>query len=100
MYSKDPNLRPPLGEAAATNAIADGRRRSSSVADRFGRNVFRARRRAGFSQQDLSQRCGLHRTHIGYIEHGTRLPRVDTLLKLAAALEVRPEELLRGLVEA
>jgi hypothetical protein len=31
------------------------------------------------------------------VENGIRLPRVDTLIKLAAALAVRPEELLEGI---
>lgn len=32
--------------------------------------------------------CSLHRTEIGHVENGRRLPRVDTLLKLASALAV------------
>jgi transcriptional regulator with XRE-family HTH domain len=39
----------------------------------------------------------LHRTEIGMVENGTRLPRVDTLIKLASALGVRAEELLAGI---
>lgn len=64
---------------------------------RFGRNLFMARRRLSLSQQELGRRCSLHRTHIGFIEKGERLPRIDTLVKLAAGVEVRPEELLRGI---
>lgn len=41
--------------------------------------------------------CSLHRTEIGMIENGDRLPRADTLMKLAGALEVGAELLLRGL---
>jgi transcriptional regulator with XRE-family HTH domain len=75
----------------------DGRPVNEATAKRFGRNVFMARRRAGLSQQELAQRCSLHRTHIGCIEHGQRLPRVDTLVKLAAGLEARAEDLLGGI---
>ncbi len=32
------------------------------------------------------------------LERGIRLARVDTLVKLAGALEIPPEELLEGLV--
>lgn len=68
-----------------------------SVGDRLGRNVFMARRRADLSQEKLAARAGLHRTEISLIENGGRMPRVDTLMKLAGALEVPASELLRGM---
>lgn len=75
----------------------DGRRVDRQAAKRIGRNVFMARRRAGFSQEELGALACLHRTEIGMVENGIRLPRVDTLIKLATALDVRPEELLEGI---
>jgi transcriptional regulator with XRE-family HTH domain len=75
----------------------DGRVRSEEVALKFGRNLFRCRRRAAMSQEELGVRAQLHRTEIGMLEHGTRLARVDTLMKLAGALEISPEELLEGI---
>jgi transcriptional regulator with XRE-family HTH domain len=75
----------------------DGRLRNEKVAKRIGHNVFQARRRAGYSQEELGKRCSLHRTEIGMIENGVRLPRSDTLMKLAGGLEVGPELLLRGI---
>lgn len=75
----------------------DGRLRDDEAAKRLGRSLFMARRRAGFSQEELGALACLHRTEIGMVENGTRLPRVDTLIKLAAALDVRPEELLDGI---
>jgi transcriptional regulator with XRE-family HTH domain len=76
----------------------DGRLRNEDAAKRLGRNVFKARRRAGFSQEELGGLAGLHRTEISMVESGDRLPRVDTLIKLASALGVRAEELLEGIV--
>lgn len=67
------------------------------AARRFGRNLFMARRRAGYSQEELAALCSLHRTEIGMVENGRRLPRVDTLVKLATALEVSADDLLRGI---
>jgi transcriptional regulator with XRE-family HTH domain len=75
----------------------DGRIRSEEVAVRFGRNLFRCRRRAAMSQEELGNLASLHRTEIGMLEHGTRLARVDTLMKLAGALGVDPGELLEGI---
>lgn len=68
-----------------------------SVAERFGQNLARHRKRAGLSQDDISFRASLHRTAIGFFERGERLPRVDTLVKLAGALDVSPCDLLEGL---
>jgi transcriptional regulator with XRE-family HTH domain len=75
----------------------DGRLRSEEVAVRFGRNLYRCRRRATMSQEELGALASLHRTEIGMLEHGTRLARVDTLMKLAGALSVSPSELLEGI---
>jgi transcriptional regulator with XRE-family HTH domain len=67
------------------------------AAQRFGRNLFMARRRAGYSQEELAMLCSLHRTEIGLVENGRRLPRADTLVKLVSALEVRADDLLNGI---
>lgn len=68
------------------------------LAERFGRNVFRCRREACLSQEQLAARAGLHRTEIGLIESGRRVPRLDTLVRLIGSLSVRPEGLLAGIV--
>lgn len=68
-----------------------------SLASRFGRNLARCRRRAGFSQEELGVRASLHRTAVGQLERGERVARVDTLIKLAGALAIPPGELLEGL---
>jgi transcriptional regulator with XRE-family HTH domain len=76
---------------------SDGRLRSEEVAVQFGQNLKRCRRRAAMSQEELGRLASLHRTEIGMLEQGTRLARVDTLMKLAGALSVSPVELLEGI---
>jgi transcriptional regulator with XRE-family HTH domain len=66
------------------------------VAQEFGVNVLLARRSADLSQEKLSRRAQLHRTEIGKLEKGERLPRIDTVLKLAGALSVQPGDLLKA----
>lgn len=64
---------------------------SLDVARRFGENLRRVRRQADISQEELGFRSGLHRTEVGLLERGARVPRLDTLLKLAAGLDIRIE---------
>lgn len=68
------------------------------VAERFGRNLVRARERAGMTQQEVGSRASLDRSQLGVMERGERLPRIDTLIRLAGALEVSVDELLAGIV--
>lgn len=67
------------------------------LARRFGENLCHCRKRAGLSQEEVGFRASLHRTEIGMLERGTRLPRIDTLVKLAGAVEVLPDDLLDGI---
>lgn len=64
------------------------------IAQRFGENVRRARRRAGLSQEEAAVRASLHRTEIGLLERAERTPRIDTAVKLAGAVGVPIAELL------
>ena len=70
----------------------DGRGRDEATALAFGRNQCAL----GDVRQDAT-RCLLHRTEIGNIENGRRIPRVDTMVRLAGALEVKAEVLLSGI---
>ena len=72
-------------------------RPTDAVSDRFRENLRRCRRRAGLSQEQLAQLAGLHRTEVGLLESGARLPRLDTLVKLICSLEVSADELLEGI---
>lgn len=70
---------------------------ASPLAVRFGRNLWRQRRRADLSQQGLADLTGLHRVGIGKIERGEQLPRLDTILKASAGVGASPCELMAGL---
>ena len=65
--------------------------------DRFASNLRRARKAAGVSQEDLAERCEIHRTEVSLLERGGREPRLGTLVKLAVALDTTPEALCAGL---
>ncbi len=64
---------------------------AEELARHFGHNLRRVRSQAGISQEELGFRSGLHRTEVGLLERGVRVPPIDTLLKLASGLGVRIE---------
>jgi transcriptional regulator with XRE-family HTH domain len=70
---------------------------ASPLSGRFAANLKRLRREAAQSQEDLAFRAGVHRTQISLLEGGERMPRVETLVKLAGALGITPNDLLDGI---
>ncbi|HET7571775.1 MAG TPA: helix-turn-helix transcriptional regulator [Gaiellaceae bacterium] len=64
---------------------------------RFGDNVRAARRSRGWTQEDLAYKTGLATVQVSRIERGAREIRLTTLLRLLAAFEAQPQELLDGL---
>jgi ribosome-binding protein aMBF1 (putative translation factor) len=71
-----------------------------AVRSQFGRHLFAARRRAGLSQQKLSAKAEVSRDEISRCEHGAVCPRLDTALRLAAALHHDPGKFLRAVAVA
>jgi Zn-dependent peptidase ImmA (M78 family)/transcriptional regulator with XRE-family HTH domain/predicted HTH domain antitoxin len=57
-------------------------------------NLRRLRAAKGMSQADLADSAGLSRVGYRNIESGTAAPRVDSLLRIATALDVRLDELV------
>lgn len=69
----------------------------AGISERFGANLRRRRLHAGLSQEKLALFADLRRTEVGLLERGEREPRIGTVLKLAAPLEVGPNELLEAM---
>ena len=63
---------------------------------RFGARVRMLRQSHRLSQEELAERTGLHPTYIAKIELGMRLPSLEVLSRLAAALGTS----VAGIVEA
>ncbi len=69
-----------------------------TVAECFAANAKLLRQQAGLSQEELAFGAGVHRTQVTLIEKGDRLPRLETLVKLAGGLGVTANDLLDGIV--
>lgn len=66
----------------------------SEEAVAFGEAVREARKSLGLSQDDFAAVSDLHRTYIGGIERGERNPTLTTILRISAALQLKPETLI------
>jgi len=66
----------------------------TTVGERFGWNLRIARRRAGLSQQSLADRAGGGQAQVAGWEGGCSA-KIDTVVRLAEALDIEPGELLR-----
>lgn len=62
-----------------------------------GKNINAARRMKGFTMQQLGEDIGMDRAAISKIESGKNVT-LETLIKIAAALEVQPSDLLQGTI--
>ena len=69
-------------------------KKQSVLLKELGDTVRARRLKAGYSQEEFSNRAGLHRTYISHLEQGLRNPTYVTLQKIAEALECTVEELL------
>ena len=54
----------------------------------LGIRVKEIRTQLGLSQEELAFRCGMHASHIGFLERGQRNPSLDTLERISLGLGV------------
>ena len=66
----------------------------NSARMRFANNMRRARMEQRISQEELAERCGLHRTYIGSVERGERNISIDNMETISYALGQKLSELL------
>ena len=63
----------------------------------IGERIRDIRKQQRLTQEELAEKAGIDRSHMGFIEQGRRQPTVTTLHKIAQALSVSFEKLFRGL---
>jgi transcriptional regulator with XRE-family HTH domain len=67
-----------------------------TLQQKFGK-VIRRRRTEGLGQEALADKAGLHRTHVSLLERGKRMPTLEVVRKLAAALGTTMASLMEAL---
>lgn len=63
----------------------------------FGEKLRELRKAHGLSQEALADEAGLHRTYIGGVERGERNPTLTTLKRIADALDLSLDNLLKDI---
>ena len=80
-------------EQESEDGNKDFRREAGAV---FIANLKRIREKSDLSQENLSLKAKLARSHVGLIENGKMFPEMETVYQLAGALAVEPAELIAG----
>ena len=62
---------------------------------RVGLNVQRLRRDKDLSQEELAARADVHQTYLSGVERGVRNPSILVLARIARALNVDVDELVK-----
>ncbi len=62
-----------------------------------GARIRSRRTDLGLSQMDLGELAGIHFTNVGKVERGDVSPTLDTLLRIATALDANPAVFVDGL---
>ena len=58
------------------------------IVQHFAFNMKACRESQGISQEKLAEYANLHRTYIGSIERGEKIPSLVTVIKISKALNV------------
>ena len=64
----------------------------------IGRRIKAARERKGLTQEELAEEVDLSPMHVSVIERGVKLPKLETLINIANALDVSADVLLQDVV--
>ena len=67
----------------------------AEISSKLGQNLKRIRTKKKMSQGDIARALDVHRAYISGIENGKRNPTLATIQKLANALGVPADELLK-----
>lgn len=62
----------------------------------LGERIRQSRKKAKLTQEQLAESISLSVSHVGHIERGSRIPSIDTLVRMSSTLHVSIDYLLLG----
>ena len=66
----------------------------------IGKRIRAAREEKGWSQEVFAEKIGLSGAYTGMIERGEKVPKLETFIRIANALEVSADMLLADVLRA
>lgn len=66
-----------------------------SISSKLGQNLKKIRNSKGMSQGDISRKLNMDKGYISSVENGKKNPTLSTLGKIASALNVGIEDLIK-----
>jgi transcriptional regulator with XRE-family HTH domain len=67
----------------------------AKISKKLGNNLKKIRLEKGMSQGDICRATGMDRGYISRVESGQKNPTISNLEKIAKALKISPDELLK-----
>ena len=64
----------------------------------LGKKIKEIRQKVGMTQEELAWKCGISLNFLGQIERGQKKPSIDTIKKIATALEISPSLLFDKII--
>lgn len=64
----------------------------------IGQNIRIYRKKAGLSQKELGEKLGVSQQHIAQYENGKRTPKLETIIKIASALDCEVSDIDENIV--
>ena len=68
-----------------------------SIAKQIGERLRSYRNQKGWSQEELAEQAGLHPTYIGQLERGEKNATLDSISKVALALNISLSQLFESI---
>lgn len=69
--------------------------KTKTISAKLGNNLKRIRTQKGISQGDISRNLNIDRAYISGVENGKRNPTLSNIEKIAKALGISADELLK-----